>query len=369
MVSKDPSTEAEDALKKGCKRRRLVHAQVPEERATSTETPSIEVPSMHLFPAQEDLVQEMQKQSSKRTLSAPPSANLMLEVNSPSGGSPALVPLSTITTLYASSLYPTTPPVLAINITTINQDRYWKLRASDFLSLSIHTHPNSPPSFTTQRGRSVSLIETVGRVVNVQHTDETLTIHIYDGSDSIPCILFLQPHAEHDDDPVVSLDIARRQAASVDSEKLVKVRGKIALSPDGALQLIGCSVTVKHGPNVEVLHIQNLSDASIVWRGMQVWRVETVAVVVSKERTDDYLRSASRDYAEGGRDELGKLVRVRGLIMLGAGVGLQLKVRDVLVERNPNMDYIHLVIGLKDHWAEEALAFGLNDLLPKWVFA
>ncbi|KAG6527186.1 hypothetical protein ZIOFF_009280 [Zingiber officinale] len=437
MVSKDPSIEAEDGLKKGCKRRRLVHAQVPEERAPSTETPSIEVPSMHLSPAQEDLVQEMQKQSSKRTLSAPPSANLMLEVNSPSGGSPALVPLrevqaelnstkveletykagedehfeikrkaylespdkfgkkftqhisrtlshaakgvlSTITTLYASSLrlllhhaYPTTQPVLAINITTINRDRYWKLRTSDFLYFSIHTHPNSPPSFTTQRGRSVSLIETVGRVVNVQHTDETLTIHIYDDSDSIPCILFLQPHAEHGDDPVVSPDITRRQAASVDSEKLVKVRGKIALSPDGALQLIGCCVTVKHVSYGMPAHLffsyllssfhdifllqQQISTAALISshlakmnmfaaihvmllardflsltvhnppnsppsffrRGMQVWRVQTVAVV-SRDR------SASRDYAEGGRDELGKLVRVRGLIMLGARVGLQL---------------------------------------------
>ncbi|KAG6523372.1 hypothetical protein ZIOFF_013228 [Zingiber officinale] len=59
------------------------------------------------------------------------------------------------------------------------------------------------------------------------------------------------------------------------------------------------SLTVHNSPN---------SPPSFFRRGMQVWRVETVAVVVSKERTDDYLRfisrdrSASRNYAEGGRD-------------------------------------------------------------------
>ncbi|KAG6473722.1 hypothetical protein ZIOFF_067639 [Zingiber officinale] len=95
-------------------------------------------------------------------------------------------------------------------MTTINPIVFWKLRAYDFLSLSIHIHPNSPPSFTTRRGRPVSLIETVGRVVSVQRTDETLTIRVYDGSSSIPCILFLQPHAEHGDYVVVSPDIARR---------------------------------------------------------------------------------------------------------------------------------------------------------------
>ncbi|XP_042448025.1 CST complex subunit STN1-like [Zingiber officinale] len=44
---------------------------------------------------------------------------------------------------------------------------------------------------------------------------------------------------------------------------------------------------------------------------------------------------------EAATDELGKLVRVRGMITLGVGVGLQLTVRDVLVERDPNMETLY----------------------------
>ncbi|KAG6469545.1 CST complex subunit STN1-like [Zingiber officinale] len=102
---------------------------------------------------------------------------------------------------------------------------------------------------------------------------------------------------------------------------------------------------------------------------MQVWRVETVGVVVSKERTEDYLRFVVDDgtgcihcildiighsdlglaaeveteiaLREAATVELGKLVRLRGMITLGAGVRLQLTVRDVLVERDPNMETLY----------------------------
>ncbi|KAG6469543.1 hypothetical protein ZIOFF_070472 [Zingiber officinale] len=97
--------------------------------------------------------------------------------------------------------------------------------------------------------------------------------------------------------------------------------------------------------------------------------LETVGVVVSKEHTGDYLRFVVDDgtgcihcilditdrsdlglaakveteiaLREAATDELGKLVRVRGMITLGVGVGLQLTVRDVLVERDPNMETLY----------------------------
>ncbi|KAG6526866.1 hypothetical protein ZIOFF_016869 [Zingiber officinale] len=82
-------------------------------------------------------------------------------------------------------------------------------------------------------------------------TDETLTLHLYDGNDTITCIQFLHRHPES----VVPREIVIRQAEIVDAGKAVRVRGKIRLSPDGELQLIGCSVMVKEDPNVETLHI------------------------------------------------------------------------------------------------------------------
>ncbi|KAG6505861.1 hypothetical protein ZIOFF_038227 [Zingiber officinale] len=132
-----------------------------------------------------------------------------------------------------------------------NVPTFRKIRANDFLALSIHTEPNSPPSFTTRTGIPVTLIEIVGRVVSLQRTDETLTFHLYDGSGNFNCIQFLHQHPES----VVTREIAIRQAELVEARKQVQVFGKIGLSPDGALQLIGCSVMVEEGPNVETLHI------------------------------------------------------------------------------------------------------------------
>ncbi|KAG6469908.1 hypothetical protein ZIOFF_070841 [Zingiber officinale] len=107
-------------------------------------------------------------------------------------------------------------------MTTVDPTAYFKLRAFDFLSLSIHTHPNSPPSFTL-KGRPVARVETVGVVVSVTRIHETLTILVYDGSGCIPCTLFLQSQLEQGDDLGVATEIARRQATLVDLGKLVRV--------------------------------------------------------------------------------------------------------------------------------------------------
>ncbi|KAG6521443.1 hypothetical protein ZIOFF_018562 [Zingiber officinale] len=99
-----------------------------------------------------------------------------------------------------------------------------------------------------------------------ERSHETLTILVYDGSDHIPCILFLQPQPEQGDDLGVAAEITRGQAASVDLGKLVRVRGKITLSPDGALQLTASSVIVKRGPNAQTLHIlECIEQASSVY--------------------------------------------------------------------------------------------------------
>ncbi|KAG6535013.1 hypothetical protein ZIOFF_008930 [Zingiber officinale] len=102
---------------------------------------------------------------------------------------------------------------------------------------------------------------------------------------------------------------------------------------------------------------------------MQVWRLETVGVVVSKDRTGDFLKfvvddgtgcipciidltdrshlglaaevETERVLREAATVELGKLVRVRGKITQGEEGGLQLKVRDVGVEDDPNMEPLH----------------------------
>ncbi|KAG6508199.1 hypothetical protein ZIOFF_033571 [Zingiber officinale] len=136
-----------------------------------------------------------------------------------------------------------------------------------------------------------------------------------------------------------------RLAESPVAGKLVRVKGKIGLSQDGELQLTRCSVMVEEGPDVEYLHI------------------------VSKERTGDYLKFVVDDgtrcipcildvidrshlgiaaeveteiaLREAATVELEKLVRVRGMITLGEEDGLQLKVRDVVVERDPNMEALH----------------------------
>ncbi|XP_042374937.1 CST complex subunit STN1-like [Zingiber officinale] len=120
------------------------------------------------------------------------------------------------------------------------------------------------------------------------------------------------------------------------------------------------SLTVHNPPNYAPTFLR---------RGMKVWRVETVGVVVSKERTGDYLKFFVDDgtgcipcildvtdrshlglaaeveteiaLREAATVELGKLVRVRGMIMLGEEDGLHLKVRDVVVERDPNMEALH----------------------------
>ncbi|KAG6468148.1 hypothetical protein ZIOFF_072717 [Zingiber officinale] len=85
------------------------------------------------------------------------------------------------------------------NMETLHSLDCIRLGASDFLSLSIHTHPNSSSSFTL-KGRPVARVETVGVVVSVTHTHKTLTILVYDGSGRIPCTLFLLPQPEQGGD-------------------------------------------------------------------------------------------------------------------------------------------------------------------------
>ncbi|XP_042451918.1 CST complex subunit STN1-like [Zingiber officinale] len=120
------------------------------------------------------------------------------------------------------------------------------------------------------------------------------------------------------------------------------------------------SLTVHNPPN---------SAPTFFRRGMQVWRLETLGVVVSKDRTGDFLKfvvddgtgcipciidltdrshlglaaevETERVLREAATVELGKLMRVRGKITLGEEGGLQLKVRDVVVERDPNMEPLH----------------------------
>ncbi|XP_042461240.1 CST complex subunit STN1-like [Zingiber officinale] len=120
------------------------------------------------------------------------------------------------------------------------------------------------------------------------------------------------------------------------------------------------SLTVHNPPN---------NDPTFFRRGMQVWRLETVGVVVSKDRTGDFLKfvvddgtgcipciidltdrshlglaaevETERVLREAATVELGKLVRVRGKITQGEEGGLQLKVRDVGVEDDPNMEPLH----------------------------
>ncbi|KAG6467120.1 hypothetical protein ZIOFF_075061 [Zingiber officinale] len=281
-------------------------------------------------------------------------------------------------------------------MTTSTRCTYWSMRASDFLSISIHTEPNYPTSFTTQRGTPVSLIETLGRVVRLQRTPLTLTIRIYDGSCQIPCIQTLEPaHGTY-----VSPDIARRQAEPVELGKLVRVLGKLDLDlsqipsspnhltlnlpaphknfPSSAVNLIFTKMNWFQAIHVKLLASDFLSltvhnspnyAPTFFKRGMQVWRLETVGVVVSKERTGDFLKfvvddgtgcipciidltdrshlglaaevETERALREVATVELGKLVRVRGMITLGEEDGLQLKVRDVVVERDPNMEPLH----------------------------
>ncbi|KAG6535014.1 hypothetical protein ZIOFF_008931 [Zingiber officinale] len=138
-------------------------------------------------------------------------------------------------------------------MTTSTRCTYWSMRASDFLSISIHNEPYHPTTFTTQRGTPVSMVETLGRVISLQRTALTLSIRIYDGSGQIPCIQTLEPaHGTY-----VAPDIARRQAEPVELRKLVRVLGKLDLGPDGALQLIDCYFMVEHRPNADTLHIYN----------------------------------------------------------------------------------------------------------------
>ncbi|XP_074585928.1 CST complex subunit STN1 [Curcuma longa] len=107
---------------------------------------------------------------------------------------------------------------------------------------------------------------------------------------------------------------------------------------------------------------------SFTRKGKLVSRAETVGVVVSRERRDKYLTflvddgsgcircilwlnhqpdhlpdlgvAAEMALKEAATVELGKLVRVRGKITLFRG-SLQLTVRDVLVERDPNAEVLH----------------------------
>ncbi|XP_042402135.1 CST complex subunit STN1-like [Zingiber officinale] len=117
------------------------------------------------------------------------------------------------------------------------------------------------------------------------------------------------------------------------------------------------------------LTIHNSSHSpSFTRKGKLVSRAETVGVVVSLERKDKYLTflvddgsgciccilwlNHQPDHApdlgvaaeialrEAATVELGKLVRVRGKITLYRG-SLQLTVRDVLVEQDPNMEVLH----------------------------
>ncbi|KAG6480180.1 hypothetical protein ZIOFF_063658 [Zingiber officinale] len=108
-----------------------------------------------------------------------------------------------------------------------------------------------------------------------------------------------------------------------------------------ALDLL--SLTVHNSPHS--------SSVTFSRKGMHVARAETVGVVVILDRGDDYI-TFQREHGwylgmaveiarmEASVVELGKLVRIRGRITLYQG-SIQLKVRNVLVENDPNMEILH----------------------------
>ncbi|XP_042432968.1 CST complex subunit STN1-like [Zingiber officinale] len=134
-------------------------------------------------------------------------------------------------------------------------------------------------------------------------------------------------------------------------------------------------------PRVKSYRLHNSPHSSSVTfsrKGMHVARAETVGVVVILDRGDDYITfQPARKACESARFvcgpkcipcflsllhqrehgwylgmaveiarmeasvvELGKLVRIRGRITLYQG-SIQLKVRNVLVENDPNMEILH----------------------------
>ncbi|KAK7407708.1 hypothetical protein VNO78_09733 [Psophocarpus tetragonolobus] len=132
------------------------------------------------------------------------------------------------------------------------QNTHVKLLAFDLLSLT--QSPSDPTTSFSRRGIPVSLVETVGTVTlrDLKH-GRFLRFAVDDGTDCVPCLLWLNDA----DSPSVARrrrhDLASRFAAVVKLGCVARVRGRLSRFK-GSVQITVSDVVIERDPNAEIFH-------------------------------------------------------------------------------------------------------------------